>query len=204
MSATIHAGAGPSGIGTLPTGWMSASAAASGATDNRTRLRQAAITATNLPMEGAASPRPLLVFNQPMLRLEEISDRFEIQQLLIDYSTAIDKRRFDDLDRVFTPDAFIDYRAMGGIDGSFPEVKAWLAQVLPNFPAYAHMLGNFDVRIDGDAASSRTICFNPMVLGGEKNQILYCGLWYEDEFIRTPEGWRMSRRVETKCFDKVM
>jgi len=70
-----------------------------------------------------------------MLSLEEISDRLEIQQLLIDYSTAIDKRRFDDLDRVFTPDAYIDYRAMGGIDGRFPEVKAWLAQVLPNFPA---------------------------------------------------------------------
>jgi hypothetical protein len=139
-----------------------------------------------------------------MLSLEEISNRFEIQQLLIDYSTAIDTRRFDDLDRVFTPDAYIDYRAMGGIDGRFPQVKAWLAQVLPNFPAYAHMLGNFDVRVDGDSASSRTICFNPMVLGGDQNQILYCGLWYEDEFIRTPEGWRMSRRVETKCFDKVL
>jgi hypothetical protein len=139
-----------------------------------------------------------------MLSLEEISDRFEIQQLLIDYSTAIDKRRFDDLDLVFTPDAYIDYRAMGGVDGSFPEVKAWLAQVLPNFPVYAHMLGNFDVRIDGDTASSRTICFNPMVLGGDRNQILFCGLWYDDEFIRTPEGWRMSRRVEAKVFDKVM
>ncbi|MCW2627160.1 nuclear transport factor 2 family protein [Mycobacterium sp.] len=139
-----------------------------------------------------------------MLTQQEISDRFEIQQLLIDYSTAIDQRRFDDLDRVFTEDAYIDYRAMGGIDGRFREVKAWLAQVLPNFPAYAHMLGNFDVRIDGDTASSRTICFNPMVLGGDKNQILFCGLWYEDEFVRTPEGWRMSRRVEAKCFDKVM
>ena len=143
-----------------------------------------------------------------MLSLEEISDRFEIQQLLIDYSTAIDTRQFDDLDRVFTADAYIDYRAMGGIDGRFPEVKAWLAQVLPNFPAYAHMLGNFDVRISydlaADTASSRTICFNPMVLGGDQNQILYCGLWYEDEFIRTSDGWRMSRRVETKCFDKVV
>jgi hypothetical protein len=139
-----------------------------------------------------------------MLSQQEISDRFEIHQLLIDYSTAIDQRRFDDLDRVFTQDAYIDYREMGGIDGRFPEVKAWLAQVLPNFPAYAHMLGNFDVRIDGDTASSRTILFNPMVLGGDRNQILFCGLWYEDEFIRTPAGWRMSRRVETKCFDKVM
>lgn len=139
-----------------------------------------------------------------MLSLAEISDRLEIQQLLVDYSTAIDRRQFDDLDVVFTPDAYIDYRAMGGIDGRYPEVKAWLAEVLPNFPAYAHMLGNFDVRIDGDTASSRTICFNPMVLGGEDQQVLFCGLWYEDEFVRTGDGWRMSRRVETKCFDRVL
>src|SRR5215475_7259931 len=121
-----------------------------------------------------------------MLSLEEISDRFEIQQLLIDYSTAIDQRRFDDLDLVFTPDAYIDYRAMGGIDGQYPQVKAWLSDVLPNFPAYSHLLGNFDVRVDGDKGSSRTLCFSPMVLGGEKKQVLFCGLWYEDEFVRTP------------------
>ena len=139
-----------------------------------------------------------------MLSLEEISDRLEIQQLLVAYSTAIDQRRFDDLDRVFTPDAYIDYREMGGIDGRYPDVKAWLAKVLPNFPSYAHMLGNFDVRIDGDTATSRTICFNPMVVGGETKQVLFCGLWYDDEFVRTPGGWRMSRRVEAKCFDKLL
>jgi SnoaL-like domain len=49
-----------------------------------------------------------VVFNRRMLSLEEISDRLEIQQLLVDYSTAIDQRRFDDLDNVFTPDAYID------------------------------------------------------------------------------------------------
>jgi hypothetical protein len=140
-----------------------------------------------------------------MLSMEEMSDRFEIQQLLIDYSTAIDRRQFDDLDVVFTPDAYIDYRAMGGIDGHFPEVKAWLAETLPKiFQAHAHMLGNFDVRIDGDTASSRTFCFNPMVFGGENNQVMLCGLWYLDEFIRTAEGWRMSKRVEEKCFDKLL
>lgn len=139
------------------------------------------------------------------MTLDEISDRLEIQQLLVDYSTAIDQRRFDDLDRVFTPDAYIDYRAMGGIDGRYPDVKAWLAETLPRFfSAYAHMLGNFDVRIDGDTASSRTLCFNPMVLGGDKGQVMFCGLWYDDEFVRTADGWRMTRRVEAKCFDKVV
>ncbi len=138
-----------------------------------------------------------------MLSLEEISDRLELQQLLVDYSTAIDNRRFDDLDRVFTPDAYIDYRALGGIDGRFPEVKKWLAEVLPNFPAYSHLIGNFDVTITGSTASSRVICFNPMVLAAD-GQILFCGLWYDDEFVRTDDGWRMTRRVETKCFDKVV
>jgi len=38
---------------------------------------------------------------------------------------------------VFTPDTDIDYRAMGGIDAGYPDVKAWLTEVLPNFPAYA-------------------------------------------------------------------
>ena len=139
-----------------------------------------------------------------MLSIEEISDRLEIQQLLIAYSTAIDSRRFDDLDQVFPADAYIDYRAMGGVDGRYPEVKAWLSEVLPNFPAYAHMLGNFDVRIDGDTATSRTLCFNPMVLGGAEGQVLFCGLWYDDEFVRTAEGWRMTKRVEEKCFDRVV
>ena len=76
-----------------------------------------------------------------MLSVQEISDRFEIQQLLIDYSTAIDQKRFDDLDLVFTPDAYIDYTVTGGTEGRFPEVKAWLKDVLPNFPVYYHMLG---------------------------------------------------------------
>ena len=137
------------------------------------------------------------------MSLAEVSDRLEIQQLLVDYATAIDQRRFDDLDRVFTADAYIDYRAMGGVDGHYPEVKAWLAEVLPNFPAYAHLNGNFDIRLAGDTAAGRTMCFNPMKLSDD-GQILFCALWYDDEFVRTPEGWRMTRRVETKCLDKLV
>ncbi|MCF8588833.1 nuclear transport factor 2 family protein [Gordonia liuliyuniae] len=139
-----------------------------------------------------------------MMELQQISDRFEIQQLMIDYSTAIDSRRFDDLDRLFTPDAYIDYSASGGTQGPFPEVKAWLADILPRFPAYAHMLGNFDLSIDGDTATGRTMCFNPMVLSDEPKQVMYCGIWYVDAFVRTADGWRITRRVEEKAFDQII
>ncbi len=138
-----------------------------------------------------------------MLSVEEISDRLEIQQLLVDYASAIDQRRFDDLDGIFTPDAYIDYRAMGGIDGRYPQVKEWLAEVLPNFPAFSHLIGNFDIRLAGDTATGRTMCLNPMQLSDD-GQILFCALWYHDDFVRTAEGWRVTSRVEVKCLAKLL
>ena len=54
-----------------------------------------------------------------MMTLQELSDRTEIEQLSVRYANAIDRRDWDALDAVFTPDAYIDYRAMGGIDGRY-------------------------------------------------------------------------------------
>ena len=53
-----------------------------------------------------------------MLSQQEISDRFEIQDLVFRYSDIIDQRNFDLLrSEIFTDDAFIDYTAMGGASG---------------------------------------------------------------------------------------
>ena len=166
------------------------------------------MTVKNLPM-GPSSLTLIAVgsapvFNRRMLSLEEISDRLEIQHLLIDYSEAIDRREFDDLDAVFTHDAYIDYRAIGGIDGQYPQIKAWLAETLPPyFERNAHMLGLPAIKLAGDTATSRTFCFNPMVLRGTSPRSCV-GVWYDDEFVRTADGWRMTRRVEKKCFDKIL
>jgi hypothetical protein len=137
-----------------------------------------------------------------MLDLQTLSDHHEIRQLLVDYSSAIDSRAFDALDAVFTPDAYIDYRAMGGIDGRYPEVKAWLREVLPTFPNYQHMVGNASIQLEGDTARGRTICFNPMevALPGGGTQVMFLGLWYIDRFVRTTHGWRIGQRSEERCY----
>jgi len=137
-----------------------------------------------------------------MMSLSEISDRLEIQQLMAAYSNAIDRRDFDRLDGVFMPDAYIDYRAMGGIDGPYPQVKAWLGPALQYFPRYYHLIANTEVVLAGDSATARTVCFNPMEVplpqGG--TQVMFLGLWYLDKLVRTPEGWRISERVEEACY----
>ncbi|GAB93946.1 hypothetical protein GORHZ_247_00840 [Gordonia rhizosphera NBRC 16068] len=134
------------------------------------------------------------------MTIEEISARLEIQQVLTDYSTAVDSGHFDDLDDVFTADAVIDFSATGGIAGPLAEVKTWLAQVLPNFKAYCHLLGNHDIAIAGDTATSRTLCLNPMQAPDDSTFLI--ALWYSDTWVRTDRGWRIRTRAQEKCFDK--
>jgi hypothetical protein len=140
-----------------------------------------------------------------MLSAEEMSDRLELQDLLIRYSEAIDRREFDELDAIFVPDAYIDYRDTGGIDGQYPQIKEWLVETLPTyFERNAHMLGLPAIKLAGDTATARTFCFNPMVLKGEKPKVMQVGVWYDDEFVRTADGWRISRRVEDKLYDRIL
>jgi SnoaL-like domain len=136
------------------------------------------------------------------LSIQEISDRLEIQDLLVAYSHAIDFHDWDALDHVFTPDAVIDYTEMGAPQGTLAETKAFLAQVLPTFASYQHMVATSQVTIDGDVAHGRTLCHNPMVFrdGEGKETVMFCGLWYRDTFVRTDVGWRIKDRYEERCY----
>jgi hypothetical protein len=132
-----------------------------------------------------------------MLTLEQISDEVELRKLVIRYANAIDARQFDELDRVFTPDADIDYSAVGGMKGKYPAIKSWLAGALQAFPAYMHLVGNQEFVINGDGATGQVACINPMVL--PLFGTVYIAVWYNDRYVRTADGWRISERVERCC-----
>lgn len=134
----------------------------------------------------------------------EISDRLEIQDLLLRYSHAVDTRDWAAFRSVFTPDAYIDYRVFGGPHGTVDEVVAFLDSSMALFSATQHLISPplIDFSPDGTTAQTRTMCFNPMILGaqGEKGTFFTCGLWYVDRIVRTADGWRISRRVEEKSY----
>lgn len=140
-----------------------------------------------------------------MLDPQEISDRLELIDLMVRYSHAVDTRAWDSFDDIFTPDATIDYTAFGGPRGTVPEITAYLAETLAGFPAFQHLVSNPMLDIDGDTATGRTMCFNPMAVArpdGEKGgpRMFFCGLWYLDRFVRTADGWRIAERSEEKSW----
>ena len=136
------------------------------------------------------------------LSLQEISDRIEINDLLIRYTKAIDQKDWKLLDSVFTPDAEADYVSSGGIKGKYPEVRAWLGKALAIFPTTAHYVTNSEVTLAGDRASARTAVYNPMFFKNPDGSMHHfaVGAYYVDELVRTPTGWRIAKRREDQAF----
>ena len=128
-----------------------------------------------------------------------LSDRAEINDVLVRYTRAIDTGEWDVLDTVFTADAQIDYTTSGGIAAAYAEVKPWLAEMLPAFfPKRMHTLGQLDIEVTGDTATCSAYFHNPMPMddgaGGEK--IVEFGGIYHHTLARTADGWRSVRLHE--------
>ena len=129
---------------------------------------------------------------------QEVADRVEILDLIARYSTVVDRGAWAEMEALFTPDAVLDFTATGGISGSVADHQEFNAKVLSGFASTQHVMGLPTVVVDGDTATSRSICFNPMVVNDA--HVFFVGLWYDDELVRTADGWRFSSRVQSKSF----
>ena len=132
------------------------------------------------------------------LSVRELSDRIQIQDLLVRYTRAIDAKDWALLDTCFLPDAHVDYTATGGVAGPYPEVRAWLARALAPFPITVHYVTNSQVELDGDRARARTLVLNPMFFANPDGSLhdFTVGATYVDELVWTDDGWRIARSSE--------
>jgi ketosteroid isomerase-like protein len=135
---------------------------------------------------------------------QEISDRLEIEQLLIRYCHAVDRRDWAAYRAVYTDDAVID-DVSAGPGRSVNEMVEFLSEALDRVVLIQHAISTSLVDIDGDRAAARTVCHCPVVLdrGDGESAMYFQGLWYEDELVRTAGGWKISKRAETGYFHNI-
>ncbi len=127
----------------------------------------------------------------------DVADRLDLDDVLTRYATAIDALDWELLDTVFVPDAHLDYRSAGGIEGRYPEVRQWLADVLPIFEVTQHLVVNRQFRRQDDEVHARSSFLNINRLTVEGKAWLFTvGGRYVDRFVPTSEGWRIAARVE--------
>jgi len=136
------------------------------------------------------------------MTIQELSDRAEITDLLTDYCSAIDTNDIDALDNIFTDDARIDYSKAGGPKADLKTIKEFLRANLGDLPRQ-HIISNIKVQINGNSADVRSLCYNPLELPSQGGilEVAFWGLWYNDKFIRTSNGWRIQEKVTQPCYN---
>ena len=125
-----------------------------------------------------------------------MSDRNDIIQLINLYGFAMDTQKWDLFDRIFAGDVDADYGATSHWTdlasfkrdfGSFHEV----------FDATQHVMTNHLVTVKGDTAHSLTYGAWRLIRHAAGDPPVWDGTgWYDDTWVRTAQGWRISKR---KC-----
>lgn len=122
-----------------------------------------------------------------------LADRAEILAGLAAYCRLADLNRPDEQTAVFTDDCRASYGAGRWIEGR-PALTEALRRSLTAYVATSHLLGGTEIEFTGeDSAAVQTVVHAwHRRADGAPDVVLYGR--YVDEWVRTPDGWRISVR----------
>jgi len=123
----------------------------------------------------------------------ECGDRHLIIDLLNSYATCLDARDWSGLNDVFHSRAKGVYGVeLNGRDQIVDAIRSFLGGCGPS----QHLLGNYQISIDGDSALSSTKARVIHVGSGERADLTpYEAIAvYRDRHLRTADGWRIIER----------
>ena len=124
-----------------------------------------------------------------------MTDREQIVETLVRYATGIDTRDWPLFRTVFTEDCVLDYGDIGSWTGA-DAVTEFMEQSHAMAGHTMHRLSNHAITIDGDTATARTY-IDGLILGPDNNSGVNAVGFYDDELVRTDDGWRVARRKFT-------
>lgn len=127
----------------------------------------------------------------------ELQDVMQIQRLKATYCWASDAAVAgpaavgDAFDRLLADDVTADY-GFGPIHGREALTRYMLGEIGANMDSLWHAIHTPRIEVDGDTARAGwTLIVRMKTKGAAETGMLFGR--YEDEFRRTPQGWRMSR-----------
>jgi ketosteroid isomerase-like protein len=129
--------------------------------------------------------------------LAAYADREAIRRAMASYFDAVEQRDWDGVAEMFVADASLDY-GTPGVD-RVTENIALLRAGVERFTSASTLLGmQCAVTVDGDRARSMTAALtahSPADSGRDPSRARMSIVRYEDDWIRTGDGWRVTRRV---------
>jgi hypothetical protein len=129
--------------------------------------------------------------------LQRLLDERDIVAVAVRYCFALDTHDWDTLHKVFTPEATTNLglpRQQVGID----EIIERISGALSSLDDSQHLVGNHEVVVTEDTATHRCYLQAQHIRAVPDGSPLFMIAGrYEDELVRTPDGWRISHRTLT-------
>lgn len=127
--------------------------------------------------------------------LRRLLDEREIVAVAVRYCWALDGRDWDALDGVFASDATADLMTGGSLLEGRNAIVEHIRTSLTPLDDTQHLASTHDVRVDGDTATHRCYVQAQHVRHATDGSPTYMLAGrYEDEMVRTPDGWRIAHR----------
>lgn len=132
-----------------------------------------------------------------MKTVQDLLDHQEIVELHIRYATALDTRDWDLMRTVFAEDGHADFW-VGGIHDGIESILHGCASIMENLDATQHAISNHHIELSGDTATAQcyVVAGHIVTAAGGGPTCTVRGK-YEDELVRTQDGWRLARRILT-------
>jgi 3-phenylpropionate/cinnamic acid dioxygenase small subunit len=127
--------------------------------------------------------------------MSELQDRQDISDLLIRYASGIDRRDWDLFRTVFTPDCRLDYGQIGSWD-NVDAVTEFMDVAHAGAGHLLHRITNQVIDLNGDSATARSYV-DVWVMSADNTSGVNASGYYDDEIVRTTDGWRIARRKFT-------
>jgi 3-phenylpropionate/cinnamic acid dioxygenase small subunit len=128
--------------------------------------------------------------------MTEREDRQDISGVLLCYATGIDRRDWTLFHTIFTEDCELDYGEIGAWKGA-DAVTEFMRQAHELAGHTMHRLTNQVITVDGDSAQARTYV-DALIMLADNNSGVNAAGFYDDEFVRTEQGWQIARRRFTQ------
>ncbi len=125
------------------------------------------------------------------ISLQELSDRREIEDLMVRYADRIDANDPDGAAACFAPDGIGNY---WGVERGREAIAERLRGILRSFNATSHHLTNLQLQLNGDEATAQSYVYAFHRLRKTGKPMHYWGRWV-DSLVRLDGEWLFAERT---------
>ena len=128
--------------------------------------------------------------------LDLVAD-LDIRRLMYEYAATIDARDWSRLRAVLADDVVVEFHNGRTVVSGADAVVAYVDENTRHLAWQHHTVSPYAIDCDGDRAMGRSYLISHQMIAADPRRVLIMAAYYDTEYIRTTDGWRIARMVHT-------